>query len=242
MKILIPSRSRPNAQITADALRAARVDYTIIRTDGDATIYPEYHPQMFAPVTDIRGKRQWIMDEHPGQKILVCDDDVSFFHVVDGATSPASPDHVRRIVSSFSEALNEYAHVGIARRYMIQNQPQPSVRNRKIMHVCGFNLAMFPTPAPQYRLKVCEDIDYNMQLMAAGRPSLLITEYCHQDGPYMASGGCSDWRTKQIMHDGMVSLRDLWPNHVKLRGGPEDRHGTLATIYLAKLARDYGCQ
>jgi len=244
MKILIPSRARPDIQPTADALLSANVDFEIVRTESDTVRYPSKYPQIFAPleVNDIASKRNWIMSTHTGQKILVLDDDLSFYRVLDGRAFAASPRDIARMMLVAEDYLSMFAHLGVAKRYMINTQPQPYVINKKPKSVNGYNLALFPDPIPKFRLKACSDIDYTMQLVQSGRSCVIVTEYCYTERDYMAPGGCSEWRTAQTIDEGMRKLEALWPGYVRLRGGPDEPGGTLATIYLSKLAKDYGAK
>lgn len=240
MKILIPSRARPCEQITAEALASANIDFIIVRTIGDKTIYPKEYEQIWVEANDLTDKRNVMLKMFPG-KTFVLDDDISFFRTLpSGKTDDASNSDIRDIVNKMDDALDHYAHGGVARRYMIQNQPQPYALNKKPMGVRGYNTDLFPDPWPMFRYPNVEDIDFNMQLVKAGNPIWILTEYCQQDGPYMAPGGCQIYRNEAAIKKAMYQLRDEWPNYVKLREGPNQPGGTLATIYLAKLAKDYG--
>lgn len=244
MKILIPTRGRPHVQITANTLRAAGVPYTLVRTESDDSVYSlDDHPdQVRAPVSDIMEKRNWIMDQHLGKKIFVVDDDMFFFRVLEGLAIPAGPHDIRRMLELIDGYLDEYAHVGIARRYMIQEQKQPFSENQKILGARGYNLALFPDPIPRFRLKAVSDFDYQMQLTASSLSALIVTEYCQEDGPYLAAGGCSIWRSNETIREGMLALKAYWPDYVRLRTGDNLPGGTLATIYFKKMAKDYACR
>lgn len=240
MKILIPSRARPGAQITARTLTDAGVDFTIVRTIGDDTVYPSEYDQVWVEADGIAEKRNEILRLFPG-KMMVIDDDITFFSVDEvGKTWPTTNADIREIVRLTDHHLDTYAHTGVARRYMIQNQPRPHVLNRKVMGVRGYNTDLFPDPWPKFRMRACSDIDFNMQLIAKGRSVLLLTAFCQQDGPYMAPGGCSVWRTNETIAQGMRELEALWPGYVRLREGDDLPGGVLATIHIAKLAKDHG--
>lgn len=241
MKILIPSRGRPNRQITADRLHEAGIEFTIVRTLGDLTIYPSKYRQHVVRAKGLTDKRQAMLTEFPG-KTLVLDDDITFFEVIDGKTYPITDVGLNRLVSLVDKYLDEFAHAGISQRFMIQNKRQPAEFNRRIMGCRGYNTALFPDPWPSFRLPTCQDIDFTMQLMAAGKPSVIITEYAQQDGPYMAPGGCAMYRTNDLILEGHRELQKLWPDYVKLREGPDKPGGVLATIYLAKLAKNHGLE
>jgi len=242
VNILIPSRARPDKQITADQLRRAEIPFTIVRTANDDTDYDrDIYPQVVVEANGLTDKRQRMLEMFPG-KTLVLDDDITFFQVVEGRTIPITPEHLRRLVQLVEGYLDQFAHVGISQRFMIQNKPQPFELNRRIMGCRGYNTALFPDPWPTFRLITCQDIDFTMQLMAAGKRSLIITEYAQQDGPYMAAGGCAIYRTNDLILEGHRKLKELWPDYVKLREGPDKPGGVLATIYLARLAKDHGLE
>jgi hypothetical protein len=186
-------------------------------------------------------KRNWIMDQWPGEKIFVVDDDMKFFRVIDGHALPAGPHDLRRMMEIIEERLDEYAHLGVARRYMIQSQRQPFSFNQKILGARGYNLSLFPDPIPRFRLKAVSDFDYQLQLTASGRTAIVLTEYCQEDVAFLSDGGCAVWRTADTIAEGMKKLKEYWPKYVSLRHG--DNHNvTLATIYFKKMARDLGLE
>jgi len=167
---------------------------------------------------------------------------VSFLRVISGRTVPAGPRDLEKIIELVDRALDTYAHVGIAHRFMIDKRKQPFELNARILHTLGYNLSLFSDPAPRFRMKTCSDIDVTMQIMASGRQTMSITEYCHSDGQYRAPGGCNTWRTDASILEGHRELQRLWPDYVKLREGPDKPGGVLATIYFKKFARDCGLE
>jgi hypothetical protein len=213
-------------------------------------------------------KRNWIMDQtlvgqwaggfcadgkriDPGnQKILVIDDDVRFYRVdeltldtpgreVQGYRFLPSCRHdLREMVSLISMRLDDYAHVGVVRRYGAHQMTQPFTLNAKCLHVLGYNLARFPKPFPRYRLTTGSDVDYQLQLTSLAGSCFLTTEFCHEEAPMHRAGGCALWRTPQLIAEGMSRLQALWPDYVFLR---TDSDGTTACrVALKKLALDHG--
>lgn len=279
MKILIPTRGRPSAQVTADALYEAGIPYTLVRTVGDETVYPPHHDQVWAPVRGIMDKRNWIFDQTlagkwfcedqaerigdgldydgtPGgssdRKILVIDDDVKFYRVDEKTLDvpgrevqgyrylPCCRHDLREMMRLVSICLDDYVHVGTVRRYGAHNQPQPYTLNVKCLHALGYNLAKFPSPTPRYRTTAVSDFDMQMQLTATVGNCLVLTEFCHEDGPYLAPGGCAAWRTNETIREGMTLLKERWGDYVTLVDGEKLPGGMQAHLKLKQLALDSG--
>lgn len=241
MKILIPSRGRPHTQITAPILKRAGVDFTIVRTTRDDTVYPSEYDQVFFDVEGICEKRNAILDAFPG-KLFVIDDDITFLRTQeDGTTSVCTNEQIRDMIAKMERYLDHVAHAGVSPRFMINTKPLPYQMNTKPKSVLGYNTNLFPDPPPRFRMKACSDIDFNMQLLSCRRSVVMMTEYCYQEGKYMADGGCSIWRTRDDIKAGHDKLVEYWPRYIKLKEGDDVTGGVLATIYIKKMSKDYDC-
>lgn len=186
------------------------------------------------------------------QKILVIDDDVRFYrvdettldsesHEVQGYRYlPCCRHDLRDMMRRYELYLDDYAHVGTVRRYGAHNQPQPYTMNVKCLHAVGYDLAKFPTPTPRYRTTAVSDFDMQMQLTAAVGSCLVMTEFCHEDGPYLADGGCSLWRTNDTIREGMLALKSRWGEYVTLVEDPKLPGAMQAHLKLKQLALDHG--
>ncbi len=244
MQILVPSRARarPDQQIIAKRLTEAGIPFKLVRTAGDETDYSQWKYdevvlELPAP-GGICEKRNAMLDAFPG-KTFVIDDDIVFRRPIEGTTYEVRDDELRHLMECVDFYLNDYAHVGVAQRFMIQTRKKPYDLNKRMMGCRGFNTELFPTPAPRYRMRTCSDVDFNMQLLAAGKTGLVITEYCHTETKYKSPGGCSVWRTEELILEGHRELRRLWPGYVELRREFEPGE-VRATIHMAKLAKDHG--
>lgn len=225
LNIFIPSRGRPDRarQTTAELLKSAYIPFTVVRTLGDTTIYPEDYPQIFVEAAHISDKRQKIFEMFAhGGKFVMFDDDLAFKAVrSDGTTFDVSNrESIRHVVGLIEMYLDDYPMVGVASRFMIQAQPQPfNLNGGKMTAILGYNTSLFgPHPWPKAnRLRACSDVDITMQLAYRGLSRLLITEYCYvETTKHNGDGGCSIWRTPEVEVSSNVALADLWPDHVKL--------------------------
>lgn len=241
MRIIIPSRGRPDAQITARILRAAEVPFVIARTVGDDTVYPAEYEQEWYEASGINDKRNQILARHPG-KVMVIDDDITFHWCVEDTTFLATGAQIREMVRRMEFYLGHVAHAGVSGRFMIQSKKKPHIMNAKPKSVLGYNTDLFPDPWPRFTLKACSDIEFNLDLIARGKSCLLITEFCYTEADYMAPGGCSIWRTPDHIRAGMEALEKMYPKFIKLRSGEDLPGGTLMTVYMKNMAKHYACE
>lgn len=224
MKIFIPSRGRPNraTHTTAELLKWAGIPFTIVRTIGDVTTYPDDYPVVWVEAEYISQKRQRIFEMVGEEKFVMFDDDLGFKTVnMDGTTSDIStPSEVHSLINLIEMHLDKHPMVGVAARYMIQAQPQPfNLNGGKMTAILAYNTALFgPKPWPRAdRLRACSDVDITMQLAYRGLSRLLITEFCFvETTKHNGPGGCSLWRTPDVEVASNIDLVKLWPNHVKL--------------------------
>lgn len=219
MKIYIPTRERGKRQITSGVLSEAFRNHTIVETNGDNIGQGKYHNVISIAPMGIRATRQYILDDAfrmKHGKIMVMDDDLTFRRrKPDGSFTKATTNDVRDLLAQVEEHLNQYAHVSMCDEFMCQHQPRGIKTHGRYNSFVAFNLTMFPTPRPSYRIEINEDHDMNLQLQAAGLPPAIMCEWTRSTKPY-AAGGCNTWRTAEVELRGHLELAMLWPDLVKV--------------------------
>lgn len=223
LNIFIPSRGRPDRgrHHTIKQLESAGLQFTVVRTIGDESVYPAEWPQVWVEANAISDKRQKILEMHDaGGKYVMLDDDLIIKKVLDdGRTRQATTEEIAEMFQKMDTYLDEYPIVGVAQRFMINQMPQPFVENSgKMIAILGYNTSLFgekPWPVAN-RLRACSDVDFTMQLSYRGLSRILMTEYCHHDQANHGTGGCSIWRTPDVEVLSNMKLAELWPDHVTL--------------------------
>jgi hypothetical protein len=217
MKIYIPTLNRPGRQKTADMLRAASIDYTLIVSDADPNLYRA--PFTLCPEWGIRATRQWILNTSDDPKVVMMDDDLRFYYrSTNGARFfAAEPNHVGLMVKALEMMLENYAHGGVCAKFMSNAHPRNYALNSKYYHILAYNRELFPVPVPQYRCEVGEDHDMNLQLLMAGKPNFVLSEWANDDKEH-ALGGCDTWRTLQMELDNGRMLAEYFPDIVRVVG------------------------
>lgn len=201
---------------------------------------------MPCPVTGIRAVRQWILD-HARDKLVMFDDDLRiYYRTEDNKFKRAGPNHVISLMASIGDMLDQYAHGGVAERFMAHTRPRGHVLNKRYFHILCYNKRLFPRPYPAYRVETGEDHDMNLQLLKSGRPGFFLTEWAHDDKPW-APGGCNTWRTREIHEQSVYDLAKYHSDVITVCEPTRDMksHGDASVsmkIGWAKAARNTNAQ
>lgn len=170
--------------------------------------------------------RQWLLENHPGVKFVLFDDDLAFAtRRKDDYTKflHASPKCIGRMLGRFDDLLDRYAHVGLMAReggnrvpVDAKGKPVAHLEATRMMRVLGYNRDMVPKSARFDRLPTKQDFDMTLQLLRAGYPNAVITEFVHNQAGSNTAGGCSAYRDEAMMAASAEGLRKLHPAFVKV--------------------------
>jgi hypothetical protein len=224
--VVIPTRGRPAAmQVTAEQLLAADVPFHFARTADDTTPLrnPCGLPDLVVPARNIAEKRQRLLERY--DRFVMVDDDVRFFTVdAVGRASRCTSADLRALFALIRGLLDTNALVGVEQRFMIQLKERPlNSRLGPLVHVFGINRSLLRGGERFDRVVGHEDIDFVLQVMTAGLPVAIVSEYCHSDcGNFTRPGGCSIWRTRESCLEQINVLQRLWPELITHR---PDRQG-----------------
>ncbi len=230
-KIAIPSRSRANHQITIYNLSADLWHFTSIVCPADQ--YNEYRSAVPEPIGvipfdgfGIAAKRQFILTLEKEGKILLFDDDLKFYkRSEDGSKfSSMAPGDSVDMVLKIVDYLDRYAMVGLVDKFMSQHTQRNHIECHRFNQTLCFNRELLPTPWPEFRGLIAEEHDMNFQLLTRGHKTAVITEYSKTDTPY-SKGGCSDWRTTEVMMREIERMAALWPGLVTYTDNPKHPQG-----------------
>jgi len=227
LRIYIPTRGRPSRQITADQLAEAGIPHVLVCTKGDPTIenYKVCPNRVLFTVRafGLTDKRQKILEMAPS-KFIMLDDDLRFYKRTENGKSFKSFSSMdsgvraynfRQLFRDITIALNTHAQVGLADKFMAQEQPRLYKSSGRYNQVMAYNKDMFADKKVRFRTITNQEHDFHLQLSALGLLPHILTEWS-KDAPYYVKGGCSIYRTPAVEKRGFEELQKNWPDIVKI--------------------------
>ena len=222
MLIYIPTRGRVGKQITLRSIpEAFRDRVRIVCPRDEVKEHKKEHPHVIAQparIQNIAEKREWIMKNAESEKIMMIDDDCSFYaRGPKGLLKEYATDE--RLIDTFEwveDELECHAHVGLSSRMGNNRVEDEMCLNTRMMHALAYNL---PTVVPLLKFKrvlMREDFDFTLQLLRKGYANLVRFDVCVAPGSYGAKGGCADERTVAKSDEEARKLAALHPGLVKV--------------------------
>jgi hypothetical protein len=244
MKILVPTLSRagkvrvfrdiPWATLLVDSTQEA--EYREAYPDADLHILPE-------GMKGIAAVREYCV-RTIGGKILMLDDDLWFYTRRaddEGKLLNIKPDEVQEMLGAIEQALDTYAHIGIAAREGFNRFKGLGdiLENQRYIRAIGVNSDMIPANIDYTRVQVMEDFDVALQLLEQGLPCGILTRWAQGQVQTQMPGGCSEYRTHENHERAAHKLAELHPGFVRLRqkenkSGGEFGTRTEVTVYWKK--------
>jgi hypothetical protein len=222
LQIAIPSRSRPHVQKTIQSL--SQNLWTNIALVVPFTQYEEYRAAVPIDINivpfegqGIGAKREFILNMKKTGKIIMFDDDLTFYKRLEDGSKFARMGRMdtEKMVADIVEFLDKYVMVGMVDKFMSQVRPRGFVECTRCNKVLAFNRDMFPDPWPKFDIKHDEDHNFHLQLITRGYRTAVLTEYSKSDG-VQSPGGCTDWRTPELFAEVHQELVRRWPGIVTI--------------------------
>lgn len=215
MKILIPTRGRPNNQYTAELLREAGIPFTLVLNSDDYKgNYSSEYPCLQVESTTIVSKRQAIIDLFGHDKMIMCDDDMKVYTRENNRYRISSSLEIVEMIKRISLELDSHVHVGLASRFMANYRHHDHEMGGRYIRLLAYNFNLLSKPRPRYRFPGHEDHDFNMQLQSLGCIPKVLTCCAQDDYGQFNPGGCSTWRTPDSDIKEMQRFAKAWPGIV----------------------------
>lgn len=227
LQITIPSRSRYTSQKTIYNLSESLWPSIILVVPHDQYItYRQNIPldiviQPFGG-NGIGNKREFMLRLKPTGKIIMMDDDLTFYARVSISKFvklDKNSEESVHMVTDIYNMLDKYVAVGLVDKFMSQARPRGSQECQRYNQVLGYNRDSFPNPWPSFRIAHDEEHDVHLQLLTRGFRTAISTEWSKSDKPN-AQGGCSDWRSDVYLQEIHGKLLELWPDIVSITANP----------------------
>lgn len=161
--------------------------------------------------------RQYLLDLYRGEKIVLMDDDLTFYWREDPKDWHLTIPPELQMMIMFGEvetALDKYAHVGLSGREGQNHESAYSVECTRYMRFLAYNTAMFPDHVRLDRVSGMSDFDCNIQLLRAGLPSLVFYRWAQGQKSTQQPGGCTLERTRESHFAEVRRMCELHPGLV----------------------------
>ncbi len=174
--------------------------------------------------------RQYILDHARTRKIAIMDDDFKFLRRIhpedptDWHMRPTKHADVYDLFDLMIRWLDKYAHCGVSNRLM--NNKLAMIRNARLIKHCDrmMNFLCYDVEKVQSvgarfdRVPLKQDFDMTLQLLRAGFQNAVTYEFAvDQIGGSHSKGGCSTYRTPEMMAECAHKLAELHPDVVKVQ-------------------------
>jgi hypothetical protein len=223
--LYIPTYGRVGRQATLDAMPfswSSRVALVARPEEADALRESTGWTVLECPVKGISATRQWIFDQHEGDKLLMFDDDLKFaIRRLDDPTKflPLAPRsyQIADMLNLLWDALDEVHVVGLASRGGANRDTRPWRPNQRLFDVMGFRMDTVRMEGLRYRQEFMEDFDLQLQFLTRGYPTMMLNSYTKDDFGSNTSGGCSTYRDAYGQMLASLTLWENWPDFVGIR-------------------------
>lgn len=153
-------------------------------------------------------------------KFFLMDDDLNFYRRVLGDykhSRTTDPEAKIRMFNILYSMLEDYAHVGVSEKLGNNRFPENYRKVTRSVRLLGYNLKLIPFNKLKFGRLVCmSDYDMTLQLLRLGLKNCVLFEYSSEQGGSNTAGGCSKYRTPEVLADSARKLAKFHPGFVSL--------------------------
>jgi hypothetical protein len=129
----------------------------------------------------------------------------------------AEKQDVDMMLRTVEKTLDKFPHVGVCTRENGNWKVNGDEKCMRLLRVLAFHVPTFFTLNCRFdRIPVMEDFDVNLQLLRAGKPSLMLTTWAHGQQQSGAPGGCSTYRNMELQAEAAYALAKLHAPFVRI--------------------------
>ena len=237
--VYVPSLNRANKIITDLPEMIFVVPKSQVRTYQKA--HPQHttigHPER---LQDIGAVRQWIIDQHEGDILLMCDDDVRLFTRNPTTRKLTKCANAAKPIGALYDAIDVsgYGMASIGMRLF--NNTKPDIQEWYHCHtiwainkslLVDHNIRIPPV------CKVQEDLYLALTLGAHGYANIVFHKWAQESGAGGQPGGCANYRTSEMQRLASEYIASLYPRYVKVNPNPKKLQHNVR-VYWKRLAND----
>ena len=224
MNIIIPSSGRSHKQTTLNALPTSL-------TSRVHVVVPEWEYTQYAstmrcpvqvcpcPVKGIGATRQWIIENY-GPKVAMLDDDLVFATRRKDEPSKfadATDTEIETLFEDIESSLDVYAHAGVSTREGGNRVHADYLWTGRMLRILAYRTDILLRENVTFtRLPVMEDFDVTLSLLRRGYDNLIHNYMVHNQNGSDLSGGCSQYRTRDVQAEAAYALKRHHPQFVSV--------------------------
>ena len=231
LQLIITTHGRKDKQLTLESLIGSGLmqrttlvcpqkEYGYLRSlRDDYNVVAQPDPNWYLPE-----KRDWVVKEwvrRGHDKIVLLDDDLRFSTRISKDDWHLRPITGKELAAEFQRLEDklgpEFPHVGFAQRQG-NNTIEEVGWKTPGKQVCMMAYYL-PIVAKEvdWGLVVCRgDMCATLQLLLKGYPNAVLTETCHDQREFDAPGGCSRYRTVEMLNSEAEKFVSLFPGYASI--------------------------
>ncbi|NBO21916.1 hypothetical protein EBU94_01045 [bacterium] len=261
--ILIPTLGRINKQVTYNSLSEkwkAITKFVVQAHEYDqmVEIYGVDKIICLPPeIKKLSPTREWMLHKFKHTRHFVFDDDLSF-RVKEPYTGTEDPERKWQsrtfTEQDFDDAFNlveEWMNEGIVFGGFMPSiviadiAKWPTRENYRVMSNIFLDGPNLPKDINYNRVQAAQDLDVTLQLLTRGYRNRVSTKYMVYCSETNAPGGCSIYRTLDVLNENQYKLAELWPDFVTTKikhitNGPFKGQDKVVLTIQTKKAFEYG--
>ncbi len=231
LRLVIPSSGRPNKQTTLRYMpKELYSQVTVVVQMKECEQYErafrgKYPVQLSclpSDITTLSPTRQWIIDNIEDQYICLIDDDLRFYMRGREDNSlylqyvETQEDHVGMFRDMENYLISGGVHCGISAREGNNRIEKDYLLNKRMMRCVAYDVKAVRNLGVRFDRLACKtDFDVTLQLLRMGKANRVSFFYAQgQVGGSNSAGGCSAYRTDDVMTRAAIELELLHPEFV----------------------------
>lgn len=221
MLLMLTTYGRANRQITYNNLPPdLQKQVLFVIQERERHLYPGKRGVVLpARIQTLYEARQFLIERF-NEPICLLDDDLDFaVRREDDRTKFRQPteDDIRQLFDGLALELETTPLVGVAAREGGNRNTEGWYEATRQMRIHALDPVFFRKHGIRFdRVKVMEDFDATLQVLATGTPNLVLNDWVTNQAGSNTEGGCSHYRTMEVQEESAKELARLWPKYVQL--------------------------
>lgn len=165
-------------------------------------------------------KKEWTSNNIKERYYFILDDDLSFFARKDGRLVKARKFDVLSMFKLLYKYMKDenYAHVALSLRGGNNHVSEDIAKNTRATAVCGFDLKIVKKEKVVFNsTPLMADFDITLSLLEKGYPNIVIYKYANSHRISNDQGGCSLYRTPELMEKAAEMIKSRHNQFVKIQ-------------------------